>query len=94
MLKFNDEFLTILFILILIFLCYNAFKGLKSHGEQLLSKFKWGHSFYEVNQELLDMYAACKDGAEVVAKQIEFLKKEKAERASQDDNSGIHIHLY
>lgn len=39
------------------------------------------------------MYAACKDGAEVVAKQIEFLKKEKAERGSQD-NSGIHIYLY
>ena len=92
-LKFNDEPFTILFILILILLWYNAFKGLKSHGEQLLSKFKWGHSFYEVNQELLDMYAACKDGAEVVAKQIEFLKKEKAERDSQD-NSGIHIYLY
>ena len=46
----------------------------------MLEKFKWGHSFYEVNQELLDMYAACKDGAECVAKQMEFLKKEKTER--------------
>jgi len=33
-----------------------------------------------VNQELLDMYASCKDGAECVSKQMEFLKKEKQER--------------
>ena len=39
-----------------------------------------GHSFYEVNKELLDMYASCKDGAECVSKQMEFLKKEKEER--------------
>lgn len=46
----------------------------------MLEKFKWGHSFYEVNKELLDMYAGCKDGAECVSKQMEFLKKEKQER--------------
>jgi len=33
-----------------------------------------------VNEQLLEMYASCKDGAEVVAKQIEFLKSEKKER--------------
>ena len=54
--------------------------GLKSYGEKLLAKFKWGHSFFEVNEQLLEMYASCKDGAEVVAKQIEFLKSEKKER--------------
>jgi hypothetical protein len=52
-------------------------KGLKQYGKELLSKFKWGHSFYEVNESLLDMYAKCKDGAEVVQKQIDFLKNEK-----------------
>ena len=58
--------------------------GLKEHGEELLGKFKWGHSFFEVNQELLDMYASCKNGAEVVAKQIEFLKQEKEDRVNFD----------
>ncbi len=54
--------------------------GLKKYGDMLLGKFKWGHSFYDVNYELLEMYRKCKDGAECVAKQIEFLKNEKAER--------------
>lgn len=63
--------------------------GLPERGQQLLGKFKWGHSFFEVNRKLLDMYAACKDGAEVVAKQIEFLKKEKLDRSAGNDSSGF-----
>jgi pre-rRNA-processing protein TSR3 len=54
--------------------------GLKKHGDELLSKFKWGHSFYEVNKELLDIYAKCSTGAEVVQKQNEFLLNEKQAR--------------
>lgn len=54
--------------------------GLEKYGSMLLSKFKWGHSFYTVNYELLEMYRKCKDGAECVAKQIEFLNNEKAKR--------------
>ncbi len=54
--------------------------GLRKYGDMLLGKFKWGHSFYDVNYELLEMYRKCKDGAECVSKQIEFLKNEKAQR--------------
>ena len=50
-----------------------------------MSKFKWGHSFYEVNAELLDIYANCKDGAEVVQKQNEFLKDEEQKRMAIKD---------
>lgn len=53
--------------------------GMKEIGSKLLAKFKWGHSFFEVNEELLDIYSKCKDGADVVQKQIEFLKNEKRE---------------
>ena len=60
--------------------------GLKEHGIKLLSKFKWGHSFYEVNKELLEIYALCKNGAEVVAKQGEFLKKEQEDKLSYVEN--------
>jgi len=60
--------------------------GLREKGDALLAKFKWGHSFYEVNQELLDIYAKCKDGADVVQKQIEFLKKEQKDAEKRDDD--------
>lgn len=44
-------------------------------GEILLKKFKWGHTFYEVNRELLEKYAKCKDSTEVVATQKEHLEQ-------------------
>ena len=30
--------------------------GFKEQGLELLDKFKWGHTFYELNQNLLDEY--------------------------------------
>jgi len=41
----------------------------------LLHKFKWGRTFYEVNEEALEMYAACTDSAAVVAAQKLYLEK-------------------
>ena len=31
--------------------------GFKEKGLELLAKFKWGHTFYELNQNLLDEYS-------------------------------------
>jgi pre-rRNA-processing protein TSR3 len=31
--------------------------GFKKQGLELLDKFKWGHTFYELNQNLLDEYS-------------------------------------
>ena len=31
--------------------------GFKEQSLQLLDKFKWGHTFYELNQNLLDEYS-------------------------------------
>lgn len=45
-----------------------------------LSKFKWGKSFISLNQELLDIYAACKSSAEVVAAQNSYLERVEQER--------------
>jgi pre-rRNA-processing protein TSR3 len=50
-----------------------------------LSKFKWGHSFYEVNKELLEIYSACSNGSEVVTKQNEYLLNEKEARCEISD---------
>ena len=51
------------------------FIGYEDLGATLMDKFKWGHTFFEVNGELLDTYAACKNSSEVVAAQQEHLDK-------------------
>jgi pre-rRNA-processing protein TSR3 len=71
-----------------------VFEGLKEYGAKLLAKFKWGHSFYEVNEELLDMYAKCKTGAECVQKQAEFLKREQEEKLNFNENNGLITFFY
>lgn len=38
-----------------------------------MSKFNWGPTFIRLNQELLDGYANCKDGKEVVVFQNQYL---------------------
>ncbi|XP_041363175.1 18S rRNA aminocarboxypropyltransferase-like [Gigantopelta aegis] len=60
--------------------------GFKELGELLLSKFKWGASFYKVNRELLDKYTTCKSSAEVIAVQQEYLAslEEEKQRVKPD----------
>lgn len=55
-------------------------------AEQILGNFKWGHSFLSLNKNLLDAYAACKDGAEVIVVQNEFLAT-----AGKDAESPIRV---
>jgi pre-rRNA-processing protein TSR3 len=47
--------------------------GLKDKAERLLSIFKWGPQFINLNRELLDSYAEAKDSGEVVALQTKFM---------------------
>lgn len=47
--------------------------GEREQAEQLLSKFRWGHTFLELNAEPLSRYAACEDSAAVVEIQQEYL---------------------
>lgn len=48
--------------------------GFKEKGERLLSIFKWGPYFIELNRELLDGYARAKNSAEVVELQKGFIR--------------------
>ena len=48
--------------------------GFKEKAEQLLSKFKWGLNFIELNRELLDAYARAKNSTEVVELQKGFIR--------------------
>ena len=54
-----------------------AIFGEWEHAEEILSKFTWGHTFLEMNEEPLRRYAECTDSTEVVAVQQEYLDRGK-----------------
>ncbi|XP_074649534.1 18S rRNA aminocarboxypropyltransferase-like [Tubulanus polymorphus] len=61
--------------------------GLEQYGETLLKQFKWGAGFYDLNREILDRYAACKTGAEVVKVQQDYLEQlEKEHKAAREQD--------
>ncbi|MDD1745526.1 MAG: DUF367 family protein [Candidatus Methanoperedens sp.] len=47
--------------------------GEKEQAALILNKFKWGHSFLELNAEPLERYSKAKDSTEVVRIQGEYL---------------------
>lgn len=49
--------------------------GERDHAERILSKFRWGETFLELNDEPLRRYADCADSTEVVAIQQEYLDR-------------------
>lgn len=48
--------------------------GFKPEAAELLSIFKWGHTFIELNKERLESYANANDSTEIVELQRRFLK--------------------
>jgi pre-rRNA-processing protein TSR3 len=48
--------------------------GLREEADQLLSIFKWGHTFIEINQKRLEDYAKAKDSTEIVKLQAYFVE--------------------
>ncbi|KAG4074921.1 hypothetical protein HA402_009346 [Bradysia odoriphaga] len=61
--------------------------GLKDEDRWYLSKFSWGHSFIDLNQSLLDKYAAYKDSKEILQAQDEYIKTEEEERIKRRNES-------
>lgn len=49
----------------------------RKHAEQVLSKFSWGHTFLELNEEPLRRYRDCADSTEVLAVQDDYLADEE-----------------
>lgn len=47
--------------------------GFTEEANQLLSIFKWGHTFLELNQEILESYAKAKDSTEIIKLQARFI---------------------
>jgi len=46
----------------------------KEEATELLSMFKWGNTFLELNRERLERYATAKDSTEIVEMQNEFFR--------------------
>ncbi|ORY61144.1 DUF367-domain-containing protein, partial [Neocallimastix californiae] len=65
--------------------CYIC--GLKEYGDEIMSKFTWGHAFYELNHGLLKHYNKCKNSDEVLAFQKQYLEKlEEQTKKSKNRN--------
>ena len=59
--------------------------GLKRQAKEVMARFGWGPNFLKINRELLDAYAGCEDGAEVIATQQRLIAKWQAEQLAQGD---------
>jgi pre-rRNA-processing protein TSR3 len=57
--------------------------GERARAETLLSKFRWGHTFLELNAEPLARYAGCADSREVIAVQSEYVDPGRATAAEE-----------
>jgi pre-rRNA-processing protein TSR3 len=44
-------------------------------AEDIMSVFKWGHSFLTLNKEWLDSYASCTNSSEIVNVQTEIMRE-------------------
>ncbi|KAI8469227.1 MAG: hypothetical protein J3K34DRAFT_454232 [Monoraphidium minutum] len=49
--------------------------GFREAAEQIMGRFKWGHSFFSTNADLLERYAECDSAAEVIAVQNAWLEE-------------------
>ncbi|MHC1574177.1 MAG: DUF367 family protein [Candidatus Methanogasteraceae archaeon] len=47
--------------------------GEAGQAAMILGKFNWGHTFSELNRELLEAYSCAKDSSEVIAIQSEYI---------------------
>lgn len=51
--------------------------GFEEDSKILLSHFKWGVSFLDVNNDVFSLYQQCQTSEEIKIKEIQFLDEEK-----------------
>mmetsp|Transcript_4127 Transcript_4127/g.13804 ORF Transcript_4127/g.13804 Transcript_4127/m.13804 type:complete len:348 (+) Transcript_4127:85-1128(+) len=61
--------------------------GYARAARSLMAKFKWGRSFWAMNGELLERYAACGSAEEVIAVQEEVMATLRAERDARTEHA-------
>ncbi|KAJ2535007.1 ribosome biogenesis protein tsr3 [Coemansia sp. RSA 1935] len=57
-------------------------------GDQIMARFKWGHAFKELNEQLLAKYAQCPDAEHVLQVQNEWIAMVEQERADRIEERG------
>lgn len=68
--------------------------GFPDEAKLYLEQFRWGHSFLEVNGELLEKYARCTNTKEMIAVQDKFLedaRQEKIDRCGKSILSSFYL---
>ncbi len=49
--------------------------GLREQAEEIMSSFRWGHSFFELNRRYLEAYGEAESSAQVVEAQRMFMQE-------------------
>eukprot|EP00611_Tribonema_gayanum_P013507 TRINITY_DN2448_c1_g1_i5.p1 TRINITY_DN2448_c1_g1~~TRINITY_DN2448_c1_g1_i5.p1 ORF type:complete len:233 (-),score=40.72 TRINITY_DN2448_c1_g1_i5:50-748(-) len=57
--------------------------GLREQGALVMDQFGWGPEFLKINADVLERYAACSSGAEVITAQAAYLAQCEAEAAAR-----------
>ena len=63
-----------------------AIFGMWEAAEELMNQFKWGHSFFEMNGELLQVYSQCRSSEEMLQVQNDTLAMMKQADEEEDDS--------
>ncbi|CAM9863040.1 unnamed protein product, partial [Hapterophycus canaliculatus] len=63
--------------------------GHQEEATKVMDQFGWGAEFLRVNADVLETYAACADGAEVVKAQGDFLARCEKEANSRRDGASM-----
>lgn len=58
--------------------------GFVEEAKFYLGKFSWGHSFLELNEELLNKYSLCTNAEEIIATQEKFLAEARQEKINRN----------
>ena len=61
--------------------------GFKEEAKDLMTRFKWGSSFFQLNEYLLEGYSNCEDGSQVVQFQNDYLKQCQEENEKKKETS-------
>lgn len=61
--------------------------GYKDLAESYLSKFKWGPTFFTMNEDFIDAYSKCSSSDEVIKVQNEMLDRLRSEREADRGNN-------
>lgn len=61
--------------------------GFEPEARLLLSKFKWGSGFFEINKEIIEIYSECKTSQQLVAAQSRYIEKCKNDNVTNQDRN-------